>query len=94
MPKDKDIEMIKEIIDLTANIDDPEFIEQIIHEDPKFIIEVIDLTRENDPEIIKEIIDLAKNNVKVQVFDLTNAYEDPEFIKEVIDLTKTLILNL
>ena len=63
--------MIKEIIDLTANTDDVEFIEEVIDEDPEFIKEVIELTRENDPEIIKKMIDLTKNDVKVQVIDLT-----------------------
>ena len=80
--------MIKEIIDLTTNTNDVEFIEEIIDEDREFIKEVIDLTREKDPEIIKGIINLTKNNTKVQVIDLTNVNEDPEFIKEIIDLTK------
>ena len=36
LAKDKDIEMIKEIIDFTTNTDDVEFIEEIIDEDPEF----------------------------------------------------------
>ena len=36
LAKDKDIEMIKEIIDFTTNTDAVEFIEEIIDEDPEF----------------------------------------------------------
>ena len=36
LAKDKDIEMITEIIDFTTNTDDVEFIEEIIDEDPEF----------------------------------------------------------
>ena len=34
------------------------------------------------------MIDLTKNDVKVQVIDLTNDDKDPKFIKEIIDLTR------
>ena len=68
-----------------TNPDDVEFIMEVVDTDPKFIKEVIDLTKENDPESIKEIPDLTKDAVKVEVVDLMDS--DPKFIKEIIDLT-------
>ena len=40
-------------------MDDAEFIMEVLVADPKFIKEVIDLTKENNPEIVKKVIDLT-----------------------------------
>ena len=67
--------------ELNKKPDDVDFTKEIINliqenNDPTFIKEIIDLTKNNDPEFLKEIIDL-------RIYD-----RDVKFVKESIDLTR------